>query len=122
MGTPKKTYAAKALDGNPGKRSDLPRAKASIARPRMPRKLSKESRLEWRRVVSVLEEEGRLNIGATSLLIDHCTVWARLLATEDDLTERGLLIKGQRGMVKNPSIQIGEDFGGAAGGAGGLFY
>lgn len=61
------------------------------------------ARRTWRRVVPQLDAIGVLADVDHLVLVELCTVVARIDECERDLSERGLWAYGERGAVKNPS-------------------
>lgn len=57
---------------------------------------------EWARVVPVLDARGRLAAVDRTLLVDYCTVVARIDQGERALSIEGLWVAGERGAQKNP--------------------
>ena len=101
---PRKSRASRELENRP---AITPRLSASPGQPKRPT-LPKEARAEWDRVVSVLDAEGRLNVGDGGQLRCHSILYQRL-CDASELVNGGLLVQGQRGandQIKNPAIQI----------------
>jgi P27 family predicted phage terminase small subunit len=110
MGRPAKPTAKKALRGNPGKR-DLSAVALNIpGLPDPPERLPAEALPEWRRVTKLLRERGDLSDLDQAGLADYCLCRLRLEQCEAQITAEGTLIQGQRGMVKNPAIQIARQY------------
>jgi P27 family predicted phage terminase small subunit len=75
--------------------------------PLPPEDLSAESLDEWERVVGLLRQRGVLDALDQAGLRDYITCWSRLLECEEDISTRGVLVIGERGIkIKNPACQI----------------
>lgn len=105
----RKSAAADELDNNPSKRRRN-RRKAGLNKPKLPKELSGLAREEFERIVRHLEQEGRLSQVDETLVVDHCLVVARIQEAEAAINLHGLLIPGERGLVKNPACQIARDY------------
>lgn len=62
--------------------------------------------LEWRRVVPVLRIAVGLGEVDTTVLKDYCISAARIDQCERELSENGLLVRGERGWQKNGATTI----------------
>lgn len=103
----------KRLSGNQkslesGRTSEQPRNLAGV--PSMPPGLPERAQQEWSRVVALLAARGDLSELDQAPLGDYCVCAVRLAELEADITKRGVLVKGQRGLVKNPSVQISREY------------
>jgi P27 family predicted phage terminase small subunit len=78
--------------------------------PSMPSGLPRRARQEWARVVVLLGERGDLSELDQAAIADYCRCVAGLERAEADVVARGTLIRGQRGLVKNPSLQIAREY------------
>lgn len=108
-----KSAAEKKLTGNPGKRAPKSGATASqnsAPALKMPSDLPPAAQKEWRRVVPKLIALGIVNGFDLTALADYCLCVARLAECERDVTARGILIQGERGMVKNPALQFTKEY------------
>jgi len=72
--------------------------------------LPEAGKAEWRRVVPILAASGTLGELARRGLQDYCLCVARLDEAEGDISERGLLVAGDRGRVKNPACQMAREY------------
>lgn len=99
----------KDLRGNPGKRASCPPLNL-IGVPEPPAYLPEEALQEWQRVVGLLMDRGDLSALDQAGLADYCICTVRLKECEADISARGVLIPGQRGQVKNPSLQIARQY------------
>lgn len=100
---------ARELAGNPGKRTKrVPKAPSGV--PTIPKDLPADARLHWRRIVPVLGRLGIVSPLDQVALADMCTVIERLQACERDIQERGVLVDGERGLVKNPACQLAREY------------
>jgi P27 family predicted phage terminase small subunit len=104
-----KSAASKELRGNPGKR---PIAEPANLRgiPQPPAALPEEALPEWRRVVKLLSDRGDLSELDQAGLADYCLCRLRLAECEELIGRDGALVPGQRGLVKNPAIQIARQY------------
>lgn len=97
-------------EGNAGRRPlNTPPAVAPRI-PKMPKGLSKAARGEWRRIAPLLDGVGLLSELDGAALGDYCLCLVRLAEAESDITTRGLLVDGDRGKVKNPSVQLSRQY------------
>lgn len=103
---------AKELKGNPGRRAVKATAAAATrpGAPKMPPGLSDEEKREWKRVVPPLVELGIITPMDQRALRDYVRCSVRLEEAERDVGERGILIQGERGMVKNPALQVAREY------------
>lgn len=107
------TEAVKELQGNPGKRAPKAAQKAqnSSAPPlEMPSDLTPAAQVEWKRVVPGLVQRGVVNGYDQTALADYCLCVQRLAECELQVSAMGLLIQGERGMVKNPALQLAREY------------
>jgi P27 family predicted phage terminase small subunit len=107
----KKPTVLKILEGNPGKRP-LPKnePKPRPVRPPCPRWLPVEAKRIWRALAPKLERVGLLTEADGPAFADMCLCLARLREAEEDISRRGLLVPGDRGMVKNPACQLAREY------------
>ena len=77
---------------------------------RAPNGLPRVALMEWRRVAPLLVEMGVAGDVDRMALADYCLCVARLVDAEADIAKRGLLVEGDRGMVKNPSCQLAREY------------
>lgn len=104
-----RSTAEKSLRGNPGRRVlDAPNHLAG--EPRAPEALPEEALAEWQRVVRLLRDRGDLSELDQAGLADYCLCRVRLEECERQIAEQGVLIPGQRGLVKNPALQIARQY------------
>jgi P27 family predicted phage terminase small subunit len=75
----------------------------------MPRDLAPEAKAEWRRVVPVLEDMGVLAAVDRGVLIRYVSAWADWCEFTVLLQQSGKLIKGQKGIVRNPAWLLKRD-------------
>jgi P27 family predicted phage terminase small subunit len=78
--------------------------------PRAPKGLTAAARREWTRVTNLLKERNALDALDEVALRDYVICWARLQECEADIDKRGVLVPGDRGLVKNPSVQISRQY------------
>jgi len=76
----------------------------------MPAGLPSDVRKLWKDLVPVLDGIEILSSVDASALADFCVCLARLQQCEKDISERGILVDGERGMVKNPSCQLARQY------------
>jgi P27 family predicted phage terminase small subunit len=106
--------ALRAVRGNPGRRRQTktePTVPPGIPDP--PEHLSGVALEEWHRLVPILGAAGLLTALDRAALAALCSLWARVVACEEDLQRRGTMLQGmtQRGKprvypVQNPSLGI----------------
>lgn len=95
-----------------GKRGPLPEKRQHAGEPcvpKMPAELPVAAKSAWRRIVPKIEREILRAVDQTSLA-DMCICVARMEECERDITERGVLVPGDRGKVKNPSCQLSRQY------------
>lgn len=100
----------KRATGNPGKRALNTPPDVTPGAPTCPSTLPAAAKAEWRRIVPLLDEYNLLTRLDGRALADYCLCCARLDEAEQDITTRGLLIQGERGLVKNPNAQIARQY------------
>ena len=76
---------------------------------RMPKGLSLNSQRFWRKYHRILSEAGVLTEGDGVGLEAMAYHYDAMVQAYEDLKTRGPLVKGDRGLVKNPSLQIMRD-------------
>lgn len=81
----------------------------SVSPVRMPKSMSLNSQRFWRKYHKILSEAGVLTEGDSVGLEAMAYHYDAMVQAYQDLRERGSLIKGDRGLVKNPSLQILRD-------------
>jgi P27 family predicted phage terminase small subunit len=64
------------------------------------------ARREWQRVVPVLRYAAGLTDVDVTILLDYCVCVARIDQCEREISTRGLLMEGERGMQKNGATTI----------------
>lgn len=117
MGVPgrkPKPTRLKVIEGNRGKRpikKDEP--KPPPAAPTPPSWLGREAKAEWRRVVPELDRLGMISLIDRAALVAYCETWETYVAAVRAARKDGVLVQGERGMVKNPAQQIARDAGAA---------
>lgn len=110
MPNKKKSAAVKRLNGNPGKRKiDAPLISAP-GYPPVPAGLVGAAREEWDRVCAILDGEKRLRVHDGGLILTHAKLYGRLALCSDGIDQQGLVVGGQRGLVKNPLVQIERNY------------
>lgn len=107
----KKPTVLKILEGNPGKRP-LPQnePKPRPLAPKCPSRLPREAKRHWKELAPKLEKLGLLTEVDGQAFADYCLCLARLEEAEKDIRERGILVPGDRGKVKNPACQIAREY------------
>lgn len=80
-----------------------------VSRPTMPRELTGEARTEWRRIVPELEEAGLLSKVDRALLYRYCLAWADYCDLTDQISKTGRLVRGTRGLIRNPLWLLRSD-------------
>ncbi|MEU4967786.1 phage terminase small subunit P27 family [Streptomyces smyrnaeus] len=64
------------------------------------------ARREWRRVVPVLKLTAGLAEVDTQTVMDYCVCVARIDQCEREISQNGLLMKGERGWMKNGATTV----------------
>ncbi|HHY92912.1 MAG TPA: phage terminase small subunit P27 family, partial [Firmicutes bacterium] len=107
----RKPTALKILEGNPGKRP-LPQnePKPEPVAPKCPSRLPAAAKRHWKALAPKLEKLGLLTEVDGQAFADYCLCLARLEEAEKDIEERGLLVEGDRGKVKNPAAQLAREY------------
>lgn len=78
---------------------------------RMVRQVRKRSKVEWDRVVPVLQKAVGLGAVDYSTVEDYCLVVGRLRAAETELSREGLVVIGRKGeTVKNPLTTVASQY------------
>ena len=102
-----KPTGLKLLTGNPGKRPLNAREPAADGAPRCPHHLTGPARQKWAAMVRDLRAANivtRLDGDALAL---YCVLWARWVAAEKDVRERGeVLTSDEGGQYQNPYLAI----------------
>jgi P27 family predicted phage terminase small subunit len=110
-------------EGNPGKRPvkegmKLPPAEleepvwtetfpvVAGAQQAVNRRAREVARREWRRVVPVLKYTAGLAVVDTAALQDYCVCVARIDQCEREISQRGMLMEGERGWQKNGATTV----------------
>lgn len=57
-----------------------------------------------------MEKAGVVNGFDQTALADYCLCVQRLAESEAAVTTKGVLIQGERGMVKNPALQLAREY------------
>lgn len=111
----KKPTNLKILEGNPGRRPLLAnQPKPKPLAPKCPASLPKEAKKHWEYLAPKLEALGLLTEVDGPALTDFCLCLARLEEAEKIVQENGMLIPGERGLVKNPAAQLAREYRSAA--------
>ncbi|BDG62329.1 phage terminase small subunit P27 family [Caldinitratiruptor microaerophilus] len=110
----RKPTALKVLSGTarPDRMKNEPKPRPVA--PPCPKGLPKEARRLWKEMAPKLERLGLLTETDGPAFADLCLCWARLKEAERDISERGLLVDGERGKVKNPAAQLAREYRAAA--------
>ena len=110
----KKPAYLKILEGNPGKRSLKNEPKPIPLKPACPKWLPARAKRIFREIAPQLERLGLLTRIDGPSLGDYSLCLFRLQECEQDIQTRGLLVPGDRGLVKNPSSQLAREYRSAA--------
>ena len=107
-GRPRKpTALIEATGGYPRDRDGEPRPKGA---PRKPSGLNETASRVWDDVIAALSSvKGLLTRADTNILMRYCNCMSRYYQAQAILEADGVLIKGAKGMVKHPVIQIIRD-------------
>jgi P27 family predicted phage terminase small subunit len=82
--------------------------KPQLGAPTPPTWLSREARAEWRRLDKALPP-GILTSADRQVMSVAAESWARWVKATRLVTELGILVQGERGVVKNPALQAARD-------------
>jgi P27 family predicted phage terminase small subunit len=80
----------------------------AVGDPRYPGMLSREAKAEWRRLIKALPA-GLLTPADRQVMSVAAQAWYRWYLATVAVNETGILIEGERGLVKNPAIQVARD-------------
>ena len=80
-----------------------------LGRPSRPRSLNGEALAEWNRIVPELEQMGILAKVDRGILIRYCTLWADWVEVNENIQKTGMLVKGYRGLARNPLWLVRND-------------
>lgn len=105
-----KPARVKELAGNPGHRPIRKGPEPGPLSLRAPNGMPEGARREWRRVVPLLVRMGVAGDVDRLALADYCLCVARLAQCEREIEEHGVLVKGDRGLVKNPACQLAREY------------
>jgi len=103
-----KPTAIKVLTGNPGKRhlnAREPRIPSVI--PSAPTHLSQLAKIEWRRVIKILSQNGLITQIDRAALAGYCANYARWCELEKEINRSGMewvITTGKGNLVQNPII------------------
>jgi P27 family predicted phage terminase small subunit len=78
--------------------------------PTMPPGLSADAEREWVRVTDHLRSRSALDALDETAIADYVTCWSRLRECEATIDTDGLLMPGDRGLVKNPACQLARTY------------
>ena len=101
-----KSAAEKRATGNPGRRPIQHEITAGKGRPAAPAWLLPDARAKWDELVPLLQEMGTLaKIDGTQLAL-YCTCWARWLAAERVMVDKGIIVQSLniKGKPKPPAV------------------
>jgi P27 family predicted phage terminase small subunit len=110
----RKSINLKILEGNPGKRPLTNAPKPAPISPACPKWLPTAAKKIYKELSPILQRLGLLTEVDGTAFADFCLCLARLREAEADIQERGLLVPGDRGLVKNPCCQLARDYRTAA--------
>ena len=101
----------KKAEGNRSKAA-LPPAplRGQLGKPERPKDLKGSAAAFWDFFAAQLELRGGFELAHGPALADFCTCMARVKDLEAQIEKQGVLIKGQRGMVKHPGIQLSRNY------------
>ena len=91
-------------------RGQSPTGRGTGKRPAMPKGLPLAAAAEWRRATRLLARFEILSEMDQRALADYCLCCVRLDQAEALITEHGLLVRGDRGLVKNPACQLARQY------------
>jgi P27 family predicted phage terminase small subunit len=108
-GRPPKPHHLKVIEGNAGKRRLQAPPKATPEKPRCPGYLTPYGKTTWRRLVVILDDLGVLTAADRDTMAALCEAVSRFKAATELIAKTDVLVKGERGPVKNPAVQIQRD-------------
>ena len=74
--------------------------------PKPPIWLSKEAKIEWKRVAPILVERGTLTEGDLGMLESYCTAVGTIRAGQALINAEGLTVIGPQGVKRHPAVGI----------------
>ena len=75
-----------------------------------PQWLPQDVRPTWEAIAPLAVDEIKLQRVDMVGLADLCTCLFRMNQAEEAVTAHGVMVEGQRGIVKNPAIQVARDY------------
>ena len=105
-----KSNKSKALAGNPGKRPLPEPIRGEVGIPDKPEYLNDRESYYWEFYTKHLAARGDLDKADGPALADMCVCLARLEEAEEIIRTDGLMVQGDRGMVKNGAIQLSRNY------------
>ena len=106
VGRKRKPHAIKKLEGSRWADTDSePNIDPAI--PTCPQHLNTEARREWKRITPLLKKAGLLTLIDRAAVSAYCSLWSRLIESEETLKKFGTIIKSPSGFpMVNPALQI----------------
>ena len=101
----------KELAGNPGKRplnrrEPQPRKR----RPKIPAHLTDLERVEWRRLMRILEAMGVMTEVEADILALYCQNYVRWVQCNREIERGGLIVVSEKGTaMRNPLLKVADD-------------
>lgn len=106
----RKPATLKVLEGNPGRRPAASPPELPSGVPEPPAWLPHAAAEHYRRLAPPLAKAGLLTEVDRDALADLCVCLVRLEEAERAITERGILLDGPNGPVKNPACTAAKDY------------
>ena len=96
-----------------GRRTSIPHPEPPPARPACPAWLSKDAKVEWRRVVPLLEALGLLTNMDRAVLANYCESWAEWVQYAAQVRQYGAVLPikrkdGSTELVQSPYVKLAE--------------
>ena len=101
----------KQFNGNPGKRPLNQREPQPRARkPKAPGHLSDAERVEWRRIMRILEPMGVVTEAEADILALYVAAYAQWVACRRGIEADGMITVSERGTpMRNPLLKVSDD-------------
>lgn len=108
LGPRRKPTKLKILQGNPGKRPiKKDEIDPKVEAPGPPAHLSKNAKIEWRRIVKILVDLELMSKMDRTALAAYCVAYDRWAEAEKKIQMEGLTIETTNGnIIQNPSVGI----------------
>ena len=102
-----KPFLLKATGSGRGRRKPNPESALAAGEFAPPFPLDGIALREWKRIIA---EAGWLQRSQAVAIADRCICFQRMLEAEEDVRQRGIIVRTRNGKVKNPSVQIARGY------------